>query len=99
MMQMDSSLAASTQASLDLSAPPAVQSIAVRNWIAQCVELCKPDNLYWCDGSANQRQELYDRAVKEGVLIRLNQQSEIWRQQFMLLRLEVHTRALRQIIP
>ena len=74
MMQMDSSLAASTQAGLDLSAPPMVQSISVRNWIAQCVELCKPDNLYWCDGSAQQRQELYDRAVKEGVLIRLNQQ-------------------------
>ena len=46
----------------------------VRRWVAGCVEMCRPENVHWCDGSAAERAALLDRAVREGVLIRLNQQ-------------------------
>jgi phosphoenolpyruvate carboxykinase (GTP) len=36
--------------------------------------LCQPDEVYWCTGSASEKQMLLDRAVSEKVLIKLNQQ-------------------------
>ena len=74
MMQLTHSLPTPPASRPDLLAPASVNNLFAGNWIAQCIELCKPDAVYWCDGSASQRQELYDRAVNEGVLIRLNQQ-------------------------
>lgn len=32
-------------------------------WVQEVADLCKPDNIYWCDGS----QEEYDRLIKEMV--------------------------------
>jgi len=46
----------------------------VRKWIDDCVQLCQPDQLVWCDNTPEQRQVLIGRAVLEGVLIELNQQ-------------------------
>jgi phosphoenolpyruvate carboxykinase (GTP) len=46
----------------------------VQKWIEQCIELCQPDNVFWCDGSPEEKQTLLNRGVKEGVLIELNQQ-------------------------
>jgi phosphoenolpyruvate carboxykinase (GTP) len=46
----------------------------VRKWIDQCVELCQPRDVYWCDGSPEERQTLLKRGVKEGVFIELNQE-------------------------
>jgi phosphoenolpyruvate carboxykinase (GTP) len=46
----------------------------VQKWIEQCVELCQPDNVFWCDGSPEEKQTLLNRGVKDGVLIELNQQ-------------------------
>ncbi len=74
MMQLTHTLPTPPASRPDLLAPASVNNLFAGNWIAQCIELCKPDAVYWCDGSASQRQELYDRAVNEGVLIRLNQQ-------------------------
>ncbi len=45
---------------------------AVRKWVEECVELCEPDSVVWCDGSAKQRQELFDLGVKQGIFIKLN---------------------------
>jgi phosphoenolpyruvate carboxykinase (GTP) len=47
---------------------------AVREWVQQTVELCKPDRLFWCDGSKAQKEALTAEAVKQGILIPLNQQ-------------------------
>ncbi|HEX4794288.1 MAG TPA: phosphoenolpyruvate carboxykinase (GTP) [Humisphaera sp.] len=52
----------------------AVTNIHVRQWISRCIEMCKPEAIYLCDGSDSQRQELLARAVAEHVLIKLNQQ-------------------------
>jgi phosphoenolpyruvate carboxykinase (GTP) len=36
-------------------------------------KLCKPDNVFWCDGSESERKSLTERAVAEKVLIPLDQ--------------------------
>src|SRR5579872_6795372 len=46
----------------------------VRKWIDECVELCQPNDVFWCDGSPEQKQVLLRRGMAEGVLIELNQQ-------------------------
>lgn len=46
----------------------------VRAWIEECASLCKPDQIYWCDGSERERRSLIEEGVREGIFIRLNQQ-------------------------
>jgi phosphoenolpyruvate carboxykinase (GTP) len=46
----------------------------VRAWIEECIALCKPEKLYWCDGSERERRELIEQGVREGIFIRLNQE-------------------------
>src|SRR5206468_2241732 len=54
--------------------PETLTNPHVQKWIARSIELCKPRDVYWCDGSEAQREELLARAVAEKVLIELNQQ-------------------------
>src|SRR5439155_26888087 len=35
----------------------------VRKWIEECVALCKPDNIYYCNGSLEERQALFEQGV------------------------------------
>ena len=58
----------------DGSAPPVNLNSHVGKWINECVDLCQPDRIYWCNGSLDERHALFDQGVEEGVLIRLNQQ-------------------------
>ncbi len=53
---------------------PTTNNEAVQAWVGEMVKLCRPDRVYWCDGSPKERQVLLDEAVKEGILIRLNQE-------------------------
>ena len=46
----------------------------VTRWVNEIVDLCKPDQVSWCDGSEEERQRLTAEAVKTGVLIPLNQE-------------------------
>src|SRR4051794_18912599 len=46
----------------------------VQAWVEECVTLCKPDRIYWCDGSLAERQMFFEQGVREGVFIRLNQE-------------------------
>jgi phosphoenolpyruvate carboxykinase (GTP) len=50
------------------------QNKHVLAWVAECVTLCEPDEVVWCDGSEQEKKSLTQRAVHEGVLIELNQQ-------------------------
>jgi len=43
-------------------------------WVEEQARLCRPDSIFWCDGSEAEKQLLTDRAVAEGVLIKLNQE-------------------------
>ena len=54
--------------------PQAVANKAVDQWIQECAELCKPDRIYWCNGSIEERDALFEQGVREGVFVRLNQE-------------------------
>ncbi len=42
-------------------------------WVDECVALCKPDQVYWCNGSAEEYEKLLELSVKNGSAIKLNQ--------------------------
>lgn len=46
---------------------------ALINWIRKCRDLCKPDNVWFCDGSKEEAQELVSKMVKSGTLVKLNE--------------------------
>jgi phosphoenolpyruvate carboxykinase (GTP) len=46
----------------------------VRRWIDECVALCKPDQVVYCNGSPGERQALLEQGVKDGTFVKLNQE-------------------------
>jgi phosphoenolpyruvate carboxykinase (GTP) len=44
----------------------------VQQWVDECVAMCRPEQVYWCDGSAIEREALIEQGVAEGIFIRLN---------------------------
>ena len=46
---------------------------AVLEWVKKVSLLTKPDMIFWCDGSEEEKNYLLSRAVKEGVLCPLDQ--------------------------
>jgi len=50
------------------------QNPQVTSWVQEVVALTQPDRVFWCDGSAAEREALYAAAVADGTLIRLNQE-------------------------
>ncbi|MFN7132293.1 MAG: phosphoenolpyruvate carboxykinase, partial [Myxococcales bacterium] len=45
----------------------------LRAWVQEMAELAKPDRIYWCDGSEDEKKRLTEEAVAKGILIPLNQ--------------------------
>ena len=54
------------------SLAPASVNDAVKRWVQDCVDLCAPQSVRWCNGSDAEYQELIKQAVNEGALIALN---------------------------
>ena len=50
---------------------------ALRGWLAECVQMCRPERVQILDGSSAEKRDLIKRAIAEGVLIRLNQKKPI----------------------
>lgn len=46
----------------------------VLHWVERCVELCKPNEVLWIDGSEQQLEKLRQQAYITGELIKLNQE-------------------------
>jgi len=42
-------------------------------WVEEMVQLCQPNGVHWCDGSAEENQRLCDLMVKNGTFTRLNE--------------------------
>ena len=60
----------------DLETSPQIHSTrhqGVRGWVTEMVNLCKPDQIHWCDGSEAEKERLTQQAVEKGILIKLNQ--------------------------
>ena len=46
----------------------------VTRWVNEMADLCRPDQIVWCDGSEAEKERLTAEAVAAGVLIPLNQE-------------------------
>lgn len=47
-------------------------SSKLQNWVDDCVKLCKPDNVHWCDGSQEEFDKLAAMLIEKGSLKKLN---------------------------
>lgn len=50
----------------------AVKHTEAKEWIRQLADLCRPDQIRWCDGSKAEYDELCELLVNKGTFIRLN---------------------------
>ncbi|GGM32989.1 phosphoenolpyruvate carboxykinase (GTP) [Promicromonospora citrea] len=62
-----------TAASTAPAAPHGPQQ-DVRAWVASVAELTQPDEIVWCDGSAEEKQRLIDQMLAAGTLVRLDEE-------------------------
>ena len=63
---------ARTTAGDGLNAPDYIHHVGVLNWVAEMVALCKPAAVHWCDGSAQEYEQLCNQLVNSGTFQRLN---------------------------
>jgi phosphoenolpyruvate carboxykinase (GTP) len=47
---------------------------AVIGWVEEQAKLCRPDKIFWCDGSEAEKELLAAEAVAKGILVKLNQE-------------------------
>ncbi len=57
---------------LRLNTPAWVRNARLIAWVADMVALCKPDSVYWCDGSDEEYKRLCDQLVAAGTFKRLD---------------------------
>ena len=57
--------------SKQLNATPTKNEKLVK-WVNEWVAICKPDAVYWCDGSKEEYDRLCNELVESGLAIRLN---------------------------
>jgi phosphoenolpyruvate carboxykinase (GTP) len=46
---------------------------AVLAWVQEVANLCRPDQIFWCNGTKAERKALAEEAVAKGILVKLNQ--------------------------
>ncbi|HXR64549.1 MAG TPA: phosphoenolpyruvate carboxykinase (GTP), partial [Ktedonobacteraceae bacterium] len=52
--------------------PEYVTNTKFRTWVTKMVELCQPDQVYWCDGSQEEYDRLCQQMVEAGTFLQLN---------------------------
>ncbi|XSG73505.1 phosphoenolpyruvate carboxykinase (GTP) [Herpetosiphon llansteffanensis] len=55
-----------------MNAPAYVRNEELKRWVEEMVALCKPDDVYWCDGSDAEYAVMCGRLVESGTFIPLN---------------------------
>jgi len=56
----------------ELQIPSNVKNAGLISWVKEMVELCKPDTVYWCDGSQEEYDRLCEEMVAAGTFVRLD---------------------------
>jgi phosphoenolpyruvate carboxykinase (GTP) len=54
---------------IDVTAPSADRSLL--DWVGDAIALCDPDEVHWCDGSAEEFEHLCEQLVAAGTFERL----------------------------
>ena len=57
---------------LTLNTPSYVKNARLIAWVADMAALCKPDSIYWCDGSEEEYARLCQQLVDAGTLKKLD---------------------------
>ena len=73
MTKVNSPKTGSATAKTSIEFPAYVQHKKLRAWVEEMVDLCKPDQVYWCDGSQEEYDELCQLLVENGTFIKLNE--------------------------
>ncbi|HCA42618.1 MAG TPA: phosphoenolpyruvate carboxykinase (GTP) [Bacteroidetes bacterium] len=47
----------------------------LKDWVQECADLCKPDKVYWCNGSQEEYDMLMQEMIKEGTMMKLNEKT------------------------
>ncbi len=56
---------------------PAAAPADLVAWVTEVAELTKPDAVYWCDGSVEERDRFYADMVEAGTFIKLNEVRQV----------------------
>ncbi len=51
------------------------ENAALERWVDQVARMTRPDRIHWCDGSEEEYHKLVEGMLRDGTLIRLNQNS------------------------
>src|SRR5437867_1596056 len=46
----------------------------IKKWVDEMAQLCKPDQIFWCDGSEAEKEALTSEALSKGVFSKLKQE-------------------------
>ncbi|SFO62436.1 phosphoenolpyruvate carboxykinase (GTP) [Variovorax sp. PDC80] len=63
---------APTTKGLGIQAPAYVKNAKLIAWVAEMAALCKPESIYWCDGSNEEYDRLCQQLVDAGTFQKLN---------------------------
>jgi phosphoenolpyruvate carboxykinase (GTP) len=58
----------------NLNIPENIKNQDLIEWVGEMVELCKPESVYWCNGSQEEYDRLCAEMVESGTFIRLNEE-------------------------
>ena len=48
-----------------------VKNEKLKKWVEEIAQMCKPDRVYWCDGSKKEYNTLMSQMLESGMAIKL----------------------------
>ncbi len=58
---------------MSVAAKNVTDNKALLNWVEEMANLCRPDQIHWCDGTREEADSLSEDLVESGTFIRLNE--------------------------